>query len=338
MRIDIWKSGRWCAALLALVAAAPALSHAQDFGAWRKTRAQVFVAFTAAHPDAAKTAAAVTVAAPMTDLGPLDAPPVILPMSDKPLEVWDGPEAPQLVLVPPGEITVGPKPGTKGLRGNEEPRKRVRFAKPLLVAKYPVTVGEFERFLAQTGYKAPNQCWTYEDEDGHIRDGRGWRNPGFAVLPGQPVLCVTMAEVKAYIAWLAKTTGHTYRLLTEAEYEYVNRAGTTGDFWWGDEVGNNHANCDGCGSLWDNRRTSPVGSFPANPFGLFDTTGDTWVWTSDCFVDAKTPLLANGGCTEHVIRGGAWHGTPPGSRAFSRFHHTPDTHSATLGFRLAREP
>ncbi len=331
------RIGRW-AWVMAAAALLPAVGAAEDFGAWRKARVAAYEAFTAAHPDAAKAAVAIRVAAPAGPLGPLDAPPRIWAVSDKPIEVWDGPEAPQMILVPPGEFTLGPKPGTRDLRGNEEPRARARVSKPLLVAEYPVTVGEFQRFIAETGHNAGNQCWTFEDEDGHIRQGRNWTNPGFVQQPSHPVLCVSMAEVNAYIAWLYQKTGYRYRLLTEAEYEYVNRAATTGDFWWGDDVGSNHSNRDGCNSLWDNRRTSPVGSFAANPFGLYDTTGDTWVWTSDCFVDAKTPVLAGGGCAEHVIRGGAWHGTPSGMRVFSRFHHTPDTHSATLGFRLAREP
>jgi formylglycine-generating enzyme required for sulfatase activity len=316
----------------------PAVGRAEDMGEWRRARAQAFTGFNAAHPDAAQAAAAVKVSVPAGNLGGLDAPPRIWSVGAPPLEVWDAPEAPQMVLVPPGEFTLGPGPGAKALRGNEEPRRRVRIAKPLLVAKYPITVGEFDRFVSQTHHDAGNQCWTFEDEDGHIRQGRSWRNPGFSQSPSHPVLCVSMAEVKAYVAWLNTITGQRYRLLTEAEYEYVNRAGSTGDFWWGDDVGANRTNCDGCGSLWDNRRTSPVGSFAANPFGLYDTTGDTWVWTSDCFVDAKTPLGPGGACTEHAIRGGAWHGTWQGMRVFSRFHHTPDTHSATLGFRLAREP
>lgn len=255
-----------------------------------------------------------------------------------PREAWDAPEAPQMVLVPAGGFQMGPKPGQTGLRGIELPRHAVSFAKPLWVAKYPITVGEFAAFAAATGHDAGSQCWTFEEEDGRIRQGRNWKNPGFVQAPSHPVLCVSLAEVDAYIAWLNARTGHRYRLLSEAEYEYANRAGSDADFWWGDEVGSGHSNCDGCGSNWDNRRTSPVGSFAPNPFGLYDTTGDTWVWTSDCFTDAKTPLLPGGGCTEHAIRGGAWHGTPGGMRVFSRFHHTPDTHSATLGFRLAREP
>jgi formylglycine-generating enzyme required for sulfatase activity len=332
MKMKLWAAAWGIAAVL------PAAAFADDIATWSAARATAYQAFTAAHSDAAKAAAAVKVAAPASVLGALDAQPVIWAVSTKPIEVWDAPEAPQMVLIPPGEITIGPTSNSKGLRGNEQPRRRVRISKPLLVGKYPITVGEFERFISETGHNPGPQCWTYEDEDGHIRQGRGWTNPGFATLPSQPVLCVSQAEVQAYEAWLLKKTGYHYRLLTEAEYEYADRAGAVSDFWWGDAAGDNHANCDGCGSLWDNRRTSPVGSFAANPFGLYDTAGDTWVWTSDCFVDAKTPLLPGGGCTENVIRGGAWHGGPDGLRAFSRFHHTPDTHSATLGFRLAREP
>ena len=295
------RFGVW--AVMAALALAPGLASADAQGDWLAARAAAFKAF-----------------------------------KPGPTQAWDAPEAPQMALIPAGEVMAGPAPGTKDLRGNERPQAKVRFDKPLWVARYPVTVGEFAAFEAATHHDAGNQCWTFEDEDGHIRQGRNWTNPGFRQAPDHPVLCVSIAEVDAYIAWLKAKTGLSYRLLTEGEYEYANRAGSKDDFWWGEEVGANHANCDGCGSLWDNRRTSPVGSFKPNAFGLYDTAGDTWVWTSDCFVDAKTPLLPGGGCAEHAIRGGAWHGGPSGLRAFSRFHHTPDTHSATLGFRLAREP
>lgn len=288
-----------CAAL----ALSPVLARAED---WRTTRDAQFAAFQSRHESA---------------------------------ELWDAPLAPRLRIVPPGEAVIGAPAGAALLRGNELAARAVRFPKPLAVAEYPVTVGEFAAFVEETGYRPAEQCWTFEDEEGRIRQGRGWRNPGFTQADNHPVLCVSLGEVQAYIAWISAKTGRAYRLLTEAEYEYVNRAGARTDFWWGQEVGANHANCEGCGSLWDNRRTSPVGSFPANPFGLYDTTGDTWVWTSDCYSDPKAPpsAPADPATCEHVIRGGAWHGTPPGSRVFSRFHHTPDTHSATLGFRLVRD-
>lgn len=287
----------------AVLALSPLIARAED---WRAARDAQFVGFETRH-DAA--------------------------------ELWDGPLAPRMRIVPAGEATIGAPAGATLLRGNELAARPVRFPHAFAVAEYPVTVGEFAAFVAETGHRPADQCWTFEDEEGRIRQARGWRNPGFAQADNHPVLCVSLGDVQAYIGWISVKTGHAYRLPTEAEYEYVNRAGASTDFWWGQEVGANHANCDGCGSLWDNRRTSPVGSFAANGFGLFDTTGDTWVWTSDCYVDPRTPPTASADAAtcEHAIRGGAWHGTPPGSRVFSRFHHTPDTHSATLGFRLARD-
>ena len=289
------------AAALSLISLSCA--HADALSDWRTARQAQFQTFRAAHPATA---------------------------------LWDAPEAPQMAVVSAGDFTMGAAPGTPGLRGNEPAPHPARIAKAVAVGQYPITVGEFAAFTAETGHDAGNQCWTFEDEVGVIRQGRSWKNPGFIQDLSHPVLCVSLAEVDAYVAWLNKKTGLRYRLPTEAEYEYANRAGTSAGFWWGEDVGANNANCDGCGSNWDNRRTSPVGSFKPNPFGLYDTIGNTWVWTSDCYVDPKVPDAPGAPC-EHVIKGGAWHGTPPGSRVFSRFHHTPDTHSATLGFRLARD-
>lgn len=245
--------------------------------------------------------------------------------------VWDVVDGPEMVVVPPGRFTMGPRPADTELRGNEGPRHEAVIPSPLMVAKYPVTVGEFANFVAQTGYDAGDSCWTYEGIEGRIRNGRNWRNPGFAQTEADPVLCVSWTDTQAYAAWLTRIAGHRYRLLTENEYEYANRAGTQTAFWWGEALGVNHANCDGCGSAWDNRSTSPVGSFAPNGFGLYDTAGDTWVWMADCYEAAPA-------CAEHSLRGGAWHGGGMGLRSTARFHHTTETHSATLGFRLARDP
>ncbi len=293
-----------CAAVLA--ALIPSLAGASDMSGWLKARQARFAAFRAAKP--------------LTG----------------PAEIWDRVDAPPMVVMPAGSFAMGPATGSAKLRGNELPPHQVRLDQPLAVSKYPITVGEYATFVAKTGHVTGPSCWTFEDGDGHIREGRNWRNPGIVQGPDHPVLCVGYEDVQAYAAWLSNTTGHAYRLLSEAEYEYANRAGAQAVYWWGDDPGGGHANCDGCGSVWDNKTTSPVGSFPANPFGLYDTTGNTWVWTSDCYVDAKVPLGPGGACTEHAIRGGAWHNPP--APAYSRFHHTPDTHSATLGIRLARAP
>src|SRR5690606_31087564 len=91
--------------------------------------------------------------------------------------------------------------------------------------------------------------------------------------------------VTRYLDWLSRHTGKTYRLPSEAEWEYAARGGTTTVFWWGDEVGQNQANCRDCGSEWSAKGSGPVGSFPPNPFGLYDTAGNVWEWVADCWND-----------------------------------------------------
>ncbi|MEJ1959438.1 MAG: SUMF1/EgtB/PvdO family nonheme iron enzyme [Nitrosomonadales bacterium] len=88
-------------------------------------------------------------------------------------------------------------------------------------------------------------------------------------------------DAHAYIDWLSRKTGKHYRLPSEAEWEYAARAGSTTPFFWGKEVGTGHANCDGCGSQWGGKGTSPVGSFPPNAFGLYDMLGNAWQWVED---------------------------------------------------------
>lgn len=102
---------------------------------------------------------------------------------------------------------------------------------------------------------------------GATADDHGWGR-------GQkPVINISWDDAKAYVAWLSQTTGKTYRLLSESEWEYAARAGTTTAYYWGDKIGINNADCYGCGSQWDGKSTAPVGSFPPNPFGLYDMPG-----------------------------------------------------------------
>jgi formylglycine-generating enzyme required for sulfatase activity len=97
------------------------------------------------------------------------------------------------------------------------------------------------------------------------------------------VINVNSDDARQYAAWLSRMTGKAYRLLTEAEFEYAARAGTQTARFWGNEIGQGNANCDGCGSKWDNRETSPAGSFKPNAFGLYDMLGNVFEWTEDCF-------------------------------------------------------
>ena len=133
---------------------------------------------------------------------------------------------------------------------------------------------------------------------------------------------VNWDDAKLYVAWLSQVTGKTYRLLSEAEYEYATRAGTTTAYPWGDDIklnGQAMADCAGCGSKWDNSQTAPVGSFAPNKFGLYDMVGNVFEWTEDCVhknyggapPDGSAWLQANAGdCTNRILRGGSWGGSP----------------------------
>jgi len=178
---------------------------------------------------------------------------------------------------------------------------------------------EYDRFCAATGRKQPNdKGW-----------GRGKR----------PVINVTWDDAVAYTAWLSRETGQDYRLPTEAEWEYAARGGTQTAYWWGNEIGRNKANCYDCGSRWDLKQTAPVGSFSANPFGLYDTAGNVWEWTCSVYDEkyggGEQSCAGNEGGPP-VLRGGAWLHEPQGVRGAARVRVAADFRYNNLGFRLAR--
>jgi formylglycine-generating enzyme required for sulfatase activity len=140
-------------------------------------------------------------------------------------------------------------------------------------------------------------------------------------------------------------TGQTYRLLTEAEWEYAARAGTNTAYPWGDEIGQGHANCSGCGSQWaDDGKTAPVGSFAANTFGLHDMHGNIWEWVEDCYQSNYNGAPKDGSaliihdCINHVVRGGSWivWQVPQTARSGSRDNYAKNNQRSFVGFRVAR--
>ena len=138
-------------------------------------------------------------------------------------------------------------------------------------------------------------------------------------------------------------TGKPYRLLSEAEFEYAARAGTLTVYPWGDDIGKNNANCVGCGNKLDNNRSSPVGSFAANQFGLYDMHGDVWQWIEDCYHDDYDGAPQDGSawiegadCNQRVVRGGSWHDNPGLLRSASREWYATDNRYDFLGFRVGR--
>ena len=169
------------------------------------------------------------------------------------------------------------------------------IAKPFAVSKFEVTFDEWDTCARYGG------CRTDVSDFGF---GRGQR----------PVIKVTWDDAQQYVAWLSKMTGEPYRLLTEAEYEYATRAGTTTAYPWGDDIGTNKANCNGCGSQWDNKQTAPVGSFAPNGFGLFDMVGNVWEWVEDCYNDNYNGAPTDGSAWTDVATAVAvWFAAVPGA-------------------------
>ncbi len=233
---------------------------------------------------------------------------------------------PQMVRVPRGDFLLDFQMGSAEGEDEEHPVHAVHFAKPFAIGKYEVTFEEYEVYARHTGAEVPS------DE--------GWGRSR------RPVINVSWADARAYARWLSSATGKSYRLPTEAEWEYASRAGTTTTYWWGDNVGKNHANCEGCGSQWAGERTAPVGSFAPNPWGLYDTLGNVWEWTTDCWHDSYAGAPAGGAawkkggggdCSRRMVRGGAWFNKPWNIRSALRFGADDVYELPFLGFRLAED-
>jgi formylglycine-generating enzyme required for sulfatase activity len=238
---------------------------------------------------------------------------------------------PVMTVIPAGSFIMGAPKTVSDSASREEPQHMVTISKPFAVARLELTFDEWDT------------CVAYGDCNPDIRDfgwGRGQ----------QPTIYVTWNEAQQYAAWLSKMTGKSYRLLTEAEYEYAARGGTQTVYPWGDEIGKNNANCRGCGSKWDFKQTAPVGSFAPNGFGLYDMVGNVFEWVEDCFhgnhPGAQTgdyhgaptdgSAWTTGDCNYRGARGGSWFSMPIYVHSATRVTFLADLRSAVVGFRVAR--
>ena len=259
---------------------------------------------------------------------------------------------PEMVVIPAGSFLMGSPANEAGRDEDEDSQAGAggsqlsvripRFA----VGKFELTWAEWDRCVADGGCQDNSQkAWSgFSEADkakykGDAGYGRGAR----------PVINIDWSDAKAYAKWLSAETGATYRLLSEAEWEYAARAGTTKAYPWGPAASHEYANygtdscCAGLASgadKWVN--TAPVGAFPANPFGLFDMHGNVSEWVEDCYNDSLANKPANGtayttqGCSSRVDRGGSWYVNPAFLRSANRLWGTPSYRYIYLGFRVAR--
>jgi formylglycine-generating enzyme required for sulfatase activity len=225
----------------------------------------------------------------------------------------------------PVMVALYPKPFTMGSNSSdpsERPAHEVALQTPFAIGKYEVTVDQWRQCVkASVCPSIPSS----ENAAGN-----------------QPMRDVSWDEAQLYLKWLSTVSGKPYRLPTEAEWEYAARGGTTSKYWWGDKMKGGNSNCKGCGLPWQEDAPAPVGSFVANPFGLYDMNGSVWEWVADCWHHSYKGAPTDGsawaepGCQSRVIRGGSWSEDGSYMLSTTRFKYDASVRQSQNGFRVAR--
>jgi formylglycine-generating enzyme required for sulfatase activity len=274
-------------------------------------------------------------------------------------------DCPTMVLIPPGEFTMGSDRGEFVLNEMrpETPvhRRVIRYA--FAAGKTEITNEEFGAFVDATGYRPSQACTKWKGEV--VLFGGDWTDPDYGrpPAPDEPVVCVSWHDAKAYTLWLSGKTGQRYRLLSEAEWEYVARDGTQTTWSWGEDpdlacrYGNvfdleaaetdyakEHAGWEPLNCTDGFARVAPVGSFAPNSFGLHDLGGNVWEWNEDCSlwlydeedVDER-PNQVDGECDRRAVRGGSWFSMISRHRPAFRGRDPENLASHIFGFRVARD-
>ena len=263
---------------------------------------------------------------------------------------------PAMIVVPSGFFTLGSPQHEAGAYENERPMRPVAISESFAVGVYEVTRGEFGRFVGETGYAAEGGCSVFVEGDWQWRlsGEHGWRNVGFEQTDLHPVSCVSWNDAREYVGWLSGKSGEAYRLLSESEWEYMARGGTSGLRYWedGSDGGDQCRFANGADSstsfAWaadcddGHEFTAPVGSYQPNAFGVHDVLGNVWEWVQDCWHDDHSvrpndsSAWERADCRMRVLRGGSRYVGPRGIRLAHRFEQEPGTRNQNTGFRVAR--
>ncbi|WP_423197911.1 Hercynine oxygenase [Cupriavidus sp. H19C3] len=233
-------------------------------------------------------------------------------------ELRDCPACPILVTLTPGGFTMGSNTSDPA----EKPPHHVSIGQPFAIGKFEVTVEQWNACVDASA--CPRIATAGTARNAPIRD-------------------VSWDDAQQYVAWLSRTTGKTYRLPTEAEWEYAARGGTHSAYWWGDQMKKGNANCKDCGDPWAQDAPAEVGSFAANPYGLHDMNGSVWEWVGDCWHSSYKGAPTDGrawdenGCTARVIRGGSWREGANYMVSSTRFKYSTSVRQSQNGFRVARD-
>ncbi len=268
-------------------------------------------------------------------------------------------DCPEMVVIPAGEFVMGSDGGEEDRY--EGPEREMKIARRFAIANNPVTVAQFRTFVDATGYTAATDCIVPRNGSYEKVPGADWRDPAMGRPPkdDEPVVCIDWNDARAYVDWLAKTTTKPYRMLSEAEWEYVARAGRRTRFPWGEDPaqacaianlmdasvpaasrveGSANQCSDGYPAL------APVGKFAANAFGVNEMVGNVWTWVQDCYV---MPYPKDGprdgsayetpGCERRSVRGASWGTNVTRARPTFRGRDPVDRLSSLFSIRVARD-
>ncbi|MHC8508401.1 MAG: formylglycine-generating enzyme family protein [Rhodospirillales bacterium] len=256
---------------------------------------------------------------------------VLMPGADAPVLITPGAvfkdcgDCPDMTAVPAGSFVMGlGAKGTSRAVKRAQPPVETKITKPFAIGRFEVTFDNWQACLDDGGCRKDphDHCW-----------GRGRR----------PVVNIDLLRVENYLKWLRKKTGRVYRLPSEAEWEYAARAGTETDWWWGDKDYIGKANCKNCKTPWSRYFTAPTGSFGPNPFGLYDTSGNVYEWTADCWNPhhrgrpRDQSVWKRGDCGQKTIRGGSFYYVSNVAKSYYRSRNANNLKSYWLGFRVVRE-
>jgi formylglycine-generating enzyme required for sulfatase activity len=339
-------------------ASAPSDAHAR-FEAWR-----------AANPDVEERVRRIVAATrTLAARGAHEEAPAIFRVDGVGMTIWDCALCPQLVVAPAGRYTIG-SPENEPERGADEgPQRVVTIPYALAVGRYEVTRGQYEAFVRATGRAVGANCVTDRAEHGRWAPDPAatFRDPAFPQGDDHPVVCVSWEDAQAYVAWLNAQTRGGYRLLSEAEWEYLARAGTWDAYPWGASPDRGCADANGADATllahypevaspawlaqypyWATAKcsdgalnTAPVGSYRPNAFGLYDMIGNVGEWVADCYENSYANLPPSGApnetnCAQRVVRGGAWGSIPRWHRSADRLRYEPTLRDDSVGIRVAR--
>lgn len=301
--------------------------------------------------------------------------PLAASADDSPRRIKDCPVCPELVVLKPGVFQMGALDSEGRDHGlpprlvrREQPRHPVTIARAVAFGRYEITIDQFAAFADAAGYSPEPGCWEFKGSDWVFDTSRSWREAKLGQSGSHPVTCVSWHDAEAYVLWLSRLTGKSYRIPSEAEWEHAARGGSQAAYWFGDDSADicryvnlgdqdTEARFRWTGAptrleiAWVPQpchdgfaTTSPVDAKPPNAFGVYGVLGNVMEWAADCWHEDyrdgphdQAARLTSGDCASRVMRGQGWAAIAASARPAFRRKMTATDRRVTFGIRVVRD-